>query len=265
VNTRLSRSAGLIALLMGARAFAQIAPSDIPAANPARPTVSTPATLPPAGYVQFETGILIAADSPSFDKQISINQVTKLALNKRLEVFVGSEPWASTSLGHGYRSDDGDVAVGVQAVLLPGAKARPTIALSYAGRVHAGSAADIDIGSFTQGATLLVSGDVKKIHYDVNAIATEQKNSGVRRGQFGQTLSVSHNVGRWTISGELWHFSQPFLRGNAVGNLYAVSYTVRPNLNVDAGFNHGLTSTSTQWEGFCGFTYLLPHRLWGRR
>ena len=31
---------------------------------------------------------------------------------------------------------------------------------------------------------------------------------------------------------------------------------------LDAGFDRGLTHTSTQWEAFCGFTYLLPHRLW---
>jgi hypothetical protein len=24
-----------------------------------------------------------------------------------------------------------------------------------------------------------------------------------------------------------------------------------------------MTSSSRQWEGFAGFTYLLPHRLWG--
>ena len=34
------------------------------------------------------------------------------------------------------------------------------------------------------------------------------------------------------------------------------------NLVIDGGFNHGLTITSTQWEVFVGFTYLLPHRLW---
>lgn len=146
--------------------------------------------------------------------------------------------------------------------MLQGEKSRPTVALSYAGRVHAGSSADIDIGSFTHEAIVLVSGDVKKFHYDANAVFNEQTDHGVRRGQFGQTLSVSRNIGKWTVAGELWHFSQPFLRGNAVGNLYAVSYAVRPNLVVDAGFNHGLTSTSTQWEGFAGFTYLLPHRLW---
>jgi hypothetical protein len=85
----------------------------------------------------------------------------------------------------------------------------------------------------------------------------------VRRGQFGQSLSISHSLmKRFTLSGEIWHFTQPFLRSNAVGNLWAVSYTARENLVFDAGFNHGLTGTSTNWEAFLGFTYLLPHRLW---
>jgi len=66
-----------------------------------------------------------------------------------------------------------------------------------------------------------------------------------------------------TVAGEIWHFTQPFLRSNAVVNLWAVSYTARKNLVFDAGFNHGLTSTSTQREVFAGFTYVLPRRLWG--
>jgi hypothetical protein len=45
--------------------------------------------------------------------------------------------------------------------------------------------------------------------------------------------------------------------------LWAVSYPVRKNLVLDAGFDHGLTSSSTHWQRFAGFTYLLPHRLWG--
>lgn len=248
--------------LGSAGGVAQKAATDIPAANPSRPTVTNPATLTPVGYAQFETGVLIAADSPQFDKQSSINQVTKLTVNERLEVFVGSTPWAATSFGKNYRSDDGDVAVGVQGVALPGVGARPTIALSYTRRIHNGSAADIDIGSFTQEAILLVSGDVKKFHYDTNAIVTEQTDSSRRRGQFGQTISISRALAKWTIGGEVWHFTQPFLRGNTVGNLYAVSYAVRPNLVVDTGFNRGLTGTSTRWEGFGGFTYLVPHRLW---
>jgi hypothetical protein len=84
----------------------------------------------------------------------------------------------------------------------------------------------------------------------------------IRRAQFGQSLSISHPlVGKLSLSGEIWHSSQPFLHANAIGNLWAASYAARKTLVFDAGFNHGLTSTSTHWESFVGFTYLLPHRV----
>jgi hypothetical protein len=44
--------------------------------------------------------------------------------------------------------------------------------------------------------------------------------------------------------------------------MWAVSYAARKTLVFDAGLNRGLTRTSTRWEVFAGFTYLLPHRLW---
>lgn len=85
----------------------------------------------------------------------------------------------------------------------------------------------------------------------------------MRRAQSGQSLSIAHPLkGKFTLSGEIWRFTQPFLRSNAVGNLWAVSYAARKTLVFDAGFNRGLTDTSTRWEAFVGFTYLLPHRLW---
>jgi hypothetical protein len=37
-----------------------------------------------------------------------------------------------------------------------------------------------------------------------------------------------------------------FLRRNAVGNLWAISYSLRMNLLVDGRFDHGLTKPSTQ-------------------
>ena len=156
-----------ICLLCMLSAFAQLSSAQsestaVPEANPGRPTVSTPATLTPVGYLQFENGALFAEDSAEFSKRFGIEQV---------------------------------------------------------------------------------QGDV-------------------RRAQFGQTLSISHSLGKFTISGEVWHFSQPFEKGNTVGNLWAVSRALRKNLVVDAGFNRGLTNTSTRWEAFVGFTYLLPHRLW---
>ena len=45
------------------------------------------------------------------------------------------------------------------------------------------------------------------------------------------------------LAGELWHFTQPFTNGNAVGNLWALSYAVRSNLIFDVAIDKGLTSS----------------------
>jgi hypothetical protein len=243
-------------------AIAQTAADDVPEANPARPTVATPATLTPVGYLQFENGTLYATGSQDFSSRFAVNQVTKLAVHPRLQFLVQSEPFVHSGLGADKQINPGDVLAGFQAVLLPGHNARPTVAVSYFKHVYAGSAPDIDIGTPEHSVLLLISEDLAGFHFDINGMFNEQMDKPIRRGQFGQTISISHPLKKFTIGAELWHFTQPFLKGNAVGNLWAISYPVRKNLVVDAGLNRGLTSTSTQWEGFAGFTFLLPHRLW---
>lgn len=252
-------------LFCGASLFAQKSADETPACNPARPTVSTPATLTPPGYLQFENGGFYGSESPEFATQSSVNQVTKLTLNSRIQALALFEPFARSTGGGHSDFEPGGISAGVQAVLFPGEGVRPTVSASYIRQLYGGSAADVDIGSAVNSAILLVSLDGAGFHFDINGIVSEQTAAAVRRAQFGQTLSISHGVGRVTIAGELWHFSQPLSRGNAVGNLWAGSYPVRKNLVVDAGFDHGFTATSTRWEGFAGLTYLLPHRLWRAR
>ena len=238
--------------------FAQVTPD----ANPARPTVSTPATLTPVGYLQFEAGTLGATASPEFDTRFGVNEVTKLTVHPRLELLLLTEPLVVSRDGTEKGRRPGEVFAGFQSVLVPGKGERPTISFSYIRRLYASPAPELDLGTFLQNGTILVSGDWFGFHYDANGIVSEQTEYPVRRAQFAQTLSISHALRRFTISGEIWHFTQPFLRSNAVGNLWSVSYSVRNNLVVDVGFDRGLTNTSTQWEAFAGFTYLLPHRLW---
>jgi len=66
---------------------AQSGTNAAPDANPGRPTVSTPATLTPAGYLQFENGALFAESSTEFSRRFGIGQVTKLTVLPRLELF----------------------------------------------------------------------------------------------------------------------------------------------------------------------------------
>jgi hypothetical protein len=236
--------------------------SNVPEANPARPTVASPATLTPVGYLQFENGLLYAADSPEFSARFGVNQVTKLSVHPRLEFLVQSEPLVYSGLNRVRKVNPGDVLAGFQVVLLPGQGSRPTVALSYLKHIYSGTAPDIDIGTPEHSVLLLLSHDVHGFHFDINGWLNEQTDKNLRRAQFGHTVSVSHALGKFTVAGELWRFTQPLTGGNAVGNLWALSYQLRRNLVFDTGFNRGLTSTSTPWEAFAGFTYLLPHRLW---
>jgi len=259
-------SVPLLSLFLGvtmvAAAQQEAAPPEEPAANPGRPTVSTPATLTPVGYLQFESGFLAAWHSPEFSSQSSLNEVVKFSVSRRIELLAVSEPVAHSRSENQSANGTGDLFLGVQGVVHQGEGARPTIALSYFRRVYGGDTPDLDIGSARNSMLLLVSADVKGFHYDNNYFFNEVVDSAIHRAQFGQTLSVSHPLGgNFGISGEIWHFTQPFLRSDAVGNLWALNYNLRKNLVLDGGFNRGLTSTSTRWEAFAGFTYLLPHKV----
>jgi hypothetical protein len=254
----------LILLLFPALAIAAVAQQaqDVATANPARPTVSTPATLTPAGYFQFESGFLAAWHSEDLTSQESVNELVKFAPWRRVEFQIALQPFGHSRVANQNSNATGDIIFGVQGVLHDGEGAKPTIALSYLRRVYAGNVADLDIGSFRNSASVLISADVKGFHYDNNYVFNEQVDSATHRAQFGQTLSISHPLtGKFGLTGEIWHFTQPFLYGHAIGNLWAVNYNARSNLVFDAGFNRGLTSTSTRWEVFTGFTYLLPHKV----
>lgn len=237
--------------------------TDEPAANPARPTVSNPATLTPVGYLQFETGVLGATDSPEFSTRSEWNEVIKLAVSRRLEFVESSEPLVHYNAEGITANGTAEVFLGAQVVLMPGEGPKPTLAVSYSRRAYDGGTPELDFGSPRNSSVFYASADVKGFHYDANAVFNEVLQSSVHRLQFGQTLSISHPIVKgFAMSGEIWRFTQPFLRSNAVGNLWAISYAARRNLVFDAGFEKGLTSTSTHWEGFAGFTYLPPHRLW---
>ncbi len=262
-SRRRSLGRAMLAGLLFAQAslFAQSTPVAIPEANPARPTVSTPATLTPVGYLQFETGALFAQTSPEFSNLADMNEVVKLAVHPRLQLLLLVNPVAGAT-GEINETAFGGLSVGFQSVLLGTGDANTTLAVSYLHQAANSPVPDTDMGTPTNSGIVLLSTNAAKFHFDINGLFNQQTVGNDSRTQYGQTLSISHALWKLTGQGEVWHFTQPFLHSDAVGLLWALSYAPRNNLVFDAGFQHGLTSTSTQWEEFFGFTYLLPHRLW---
>ena len=129
--------------------------------------------------------------------------------------FLQSEPLAISNSEFKRAKHEGEVFAGAQGILFYGANSRPTVSVSYIRRVHVSAAPELDTGTFQQSGSILLSDDVHGFHVDMNEIVAEQIQGAARRAQFGQTLSISHPLGHFTISAEIWHFSQPLLHGNA--------------------------------------------------
>jgi hypothetical protein len=130
---------------------------DVPEANPARPTVPTPATLTPVGYLQIEDGGLYPTDSPEFSKRLGIYQVYKLTFDKRVELLTLFEPFTHSTGAVVSGSRPGEVFADVQAVILAGKSERPTISGQYLRRLYASPAPELDLGTFVQSATRIAS------------------------------------------------------------------------------------------------------------
>jgi hypothetical protein len=145
-------STALICACLGLFAFvqrtsAQSEAADQPEANPGRPTVSTPATLTPVGYLQFETGALDASESPEFSSRVGFNEAIKLSVAPRLELLASAEPVAHYTFDGTSANSAADVFFGAQVALAYGEGAIPTVAVSYFHRAYDGGAPELDLGS----------------------------------------------------------------------------------------------------------------------
>jgi hypothetical protein len=166
---------------------AQTQPNNTPAANPARPTVSNPATLTPVGYLQFETGYLAAWHCPEFSAQSSFNELAKIAVLRRIQLLAAGEPFARSNVAGPSSNAAAEFPLGVQGLVHQGEGPRPTVALSYFRQVYGGNAPDLDIGSPLQWLTILISAYVKGFHYDTNYTSMSRRTASPEK--FGILLN----------------------------------------------------------------------------
>lgn len=173
-------------------------PSDSPVANPGRrrPTVSTPATITPVGYLQFETGTLDATDSPEFSSRTSVNEVLKFSVSHRFEFFAASEPFVHHRANEKTGNGTAEVFLRLQGVVHHREAANLKVAMSYVQRIDDGGVPEFDVSSARNSCLLLASADVKGFHYDANAMFNEVIQAGTHRAQFGQSFPISHPVNK---------------------------------------------------------------------
>ena len=128
----------------------------MPGANPGRPTLSTPATLTPVGYLQFENGALSAEHSTEFSRRFGIGQVNKLSVLPRLELFLQSGPLAISRTKGQTGVHEGEASQARRLFSFLAGNRGPTLAISYTCRLHASVAPELDIGTFRQSTSILL-------------------------------------------------------------------------------------------------------------
>ena len=181
-----------------ASVFAQQSTDETPEANPARPTVATPATLTPVGYLQFENGGLYASGSGEFATQSSINQVTKLAVSSATPV---PSPLRALCAQHDTQvdtssSDPGGVSRGHSRRSL---SRRPESALPSR-RATSGCSTEaprrISTSAPQKTAPSCSSARIWPASTSTStALLRADEGAAVRRAQFGQTVSIAHPAG----------------------------------------------------------------------
>jgi hypothetical protein len=224
--------------------------------TPYRPTVSTPAQLSAAGWLEGEFGGLDTA-GPGPERMASIPYAIKLAF---------TPDWGIRISGNAYQSGTTDDratsrGLGDTSLILKRRFAiddASAFGLEFSALAPTAPAA-IGNGRPAYGTTGIYSIDFGGgYHSDVNLFLTRLGGfSAVSPWQTGYAVALSHPISNaWGLFGEFSGFHQ---RGLPDTDQYltGATYNVSKSLVIDVGAEAGLTAASPRWGVFSGFTVLL--------
>ena len=212
--------------------------ADSIAANPNRPTVANPADITQYGVLELEYGWDRAWPAKGVT-QTSTNGLLKFAVLCDIELRWNTTSFLSQTDASGTHRTFGDNWLAPQVRVYKQTKRVPSLAFGYAVKIPSASTeAGLGSGAVDHLFTFLASKDVAKIHFDFNASQFWIGGaSGADRNQ-QYNLAFSHTIrGPWQFTGEL--YGETRLNGTTPGfasSLWALTYTVRPRLVIDGGF-----------------------------
>lgn len=243
--------AALAACTLGMPAWADA----LPAATPYRPTISNPAELSAAGWIEVETG-LARSKGGGAAWQNNTPWLLKAAYTEDFGIMLGGDAdvrqtdaessvlrgRGDTSFAFKHRWEmDEDAAFGLEW----GAK-------------FATARTGIGSGKQDYGANAIYSRDIDKTRLDANLGATRLglDEAGLARRQYPWALALSRQVGDdWTVALEVAGTRR---RGAPASTqlLVAAGYSVSKRLVLDFGMASGISAAAPKWSAFLGATYL---------
>ena len=238
------------------------------AANPNRPTVSTPANVTQYGVLELEYGF--DRYWPEGDATVnSASGLLKFGLLCDVEFRWNTTSFISLTGPSGTTRTFGDNWLGTQIRFHRQVKLLPTLAANYAFKIPSASTeAGLGSGHVDHAFELLATEKLGQFNMDFNftEFLIGRPAAGFETNQ-QFSADCSHPVWRaLQFTGEFW--GQTSLNAATPGfasSLWALSYTVRPRLVIDGGFEAGLTSGGPHRHLFVGATYAITNLYQRRR
>jgi len=230
-----------------------------PQATPYRPTLSNPAQLSAAGYVEMEMGWQSLKEKAVDDYRHTIPYLFKLAFSEYVGLLIGGDAVIVNDFNQGSTlAGFGDLT--------------PVLKLNVPLPSQPASALGLEIGTKlptapqtigSQQTDYLVTGiysiSMGALGIDLNLGYTRLGGApgGEGKNQLFWAASTAYGLtGRWSVAGELAgtvrQDVKPFTQF-----LTSTSYYLTPRLVGDAGAAFGLNGASQEWTLFAGMTILL--------
>jgi len=232
-------------------------------ANPNRPTVANPADITQYGLLELEYGwdrIWPQAGT----HQTSTGGLLKFGLLCDVELRWTMTSFLSQTSGGVTQTGTGDNWLGPQIRIHKQTRRVPTLSFGYAVKIPSASAEEgLGTGRVDHSFTFLISKDIFHVHFDFNATQFwigRQNASGFDRNDQLNLAFAFPIHGHLQFTGEFYGDTE--LNESAPGfasSLWALTYTVRPRLVIDGGFEAGLTSGGPHRHAFAGMTYSIAN------
>jgi hypothetical protein len=237
------------------------------AANPNRPTVSNPAHVTQYGVLELEYGFDRVWPQHGTD-QTSAGGLLKFGMLCDIELRWNTTSILSQSDQSGTHRTFGDNWLGTEIRFHRQTKRLPTMAFSYSFKIPSASTeAGLGTGHVDHSFTFGASENIRRFTLDFNLVQylIGRASSGFDKNQL-LALAVSHPI--WSrLSAAVEFYGQTELTKTTpafASSLWALTYTIKPRLVIDGGFEGGLTSGGPHQHVFFGVTYSIanvyPHR-----
>jgi hypothetical protein len=232
-------------------------------ANPNRPTVANPADITQYGVLELEYGWDRTWPEEGVH-QTSMGGLLKFGLLCDVELRWNTTSFLEQTDATGTHRGFGDNWLGPQVRLYRQTRRVPTLAFSYAAKIPSASTTDgLGTSRVDHALGLLASKDIARIHFDFNEthfwIGRQGTQGWDQNDQLN--LAVSRQIHKSLgFTAEFYGDTQlnP-TTSSFVSSLWALTYTIKPRLVIDSGFEGGLTAGGPHRHVFAGFTYSIAN------